>query len=198
MPDIHRNARQRFTLEIGDAALHEHPLSRQIGRNIGAMRHQLVLADIERAEHRSLGGAVALAMVDRIDQHRNPEHVREQDELLPGRTCISARCGSENRSRSSHSSKVRSVLRTKSCSDFTSSCSRNLARGSGVSSKAADNGGGKFGVVELWHFCCPAGYVVLGASLYQRYRRCKHGRLEHGTVFGYQAHTRQARRLSRC
>src|SRR6185295_1168262 len=35
----------------------------------------------------------------------------------------------------SHSSKVRSVLRTYSCSDFTSSCSRNLARGSGVSSK---------------------------------------------------------------
>ena len=93
VPDVDRHARQRLALEIGDAALHEHPLARQLGRDVGAVRHRLVLADIERAEHGGLGGAIALAVVDRIDQHRNPEHVRQQDELLPGRGAFLADAG---------------------------------------------------------------------------------------------------------
>ena len=31
VPNIDRNARQRFALEIGDAALHKHPFARQSG-----------------------------------------------------------------------------------------------------------------------------------------------------------------------
>ena len=65
----------------------------RLARDIGAVRHRLVLADIERAEHGGLGGAVALAMVHRIDQHRNPEHVRQQDEFLPGRRAFLADAG---------------------------------------------------------------------------------------------------------
>ena len=42
-----------------------------------------MFADVERAEHGGLGRAVTLAMVHRIDQHGNPEHVRQQDEFLP-------------------------------------------------------------------------------------------------------------------
>jgi len=59
------------------------------------VRHRPVFADIERAEHRGLGGAIALAMVHRIDQHGDPEHVRQQDELLPGRRAFLAGTGQE-------------------------------------------------------------------------------------------------------
>jgi hypothetical protein len=72
VPDVDRHARKRFALQVGDAALHKHRFAGQIGGDIGAMRHRLVLADIERAEHGGLGRAVALAMVHRIDQHRDP------------------------------------------------------------------------------------------------------------------------------
>jgi len=43
-----------------------------------------VLADVKRTEHGGLGGAFAVAMVDRVDQHRDAEHVGQQDELLAG------------------------------------------------------------------------------------------------------------------
>ena len=72
MPNVHRRTTERFTPEIGDPALHKHPLSRNTSGNIGAVRHRLVLADIKRAQNRGLGRAVAFAMIDGIDQHRNP------------------------------------------------------------------------------------------------------------------------------
>src|SRR5438445_10746699 len=98
MPDVDRNARERLARKIGDPALHEHPLAGKICRDIGSMRHLLVFADIERTEYGGLGRAFALAMVDRIDQHRNPEHVREQDELLAGRRAFLADAGQDRKS----------------------------------------------------------------------------------------------------
>ena len=59
------------------------------------MRRHLVLADIERAEHRGLGGALALPVVDGIDQHRHANHVGKQDELLPDRGALLACPGQE-------------------------------------------------------------------------------------------------------
>ena len=75
MPDVDRNIGERLAVEVGDATLHEHPLAGQIGRDVGAVRHDLVFADIERAEHGGLGGALAFPVVDGVDQHRDPEHV---------------------------------------------------------------------------------------------------------------------------
>ena len=85
VPDVDRHAGERLAAEVGDPALHEHPLALQLGRNVRAVRHHLVFPDIEGAEHGGLGGAFALPVVDRIDQHGNAEHVGEQDELLADR-----------------------------------------------------------------------------------------------------------------
>ena len=60
--------------------------------------------------------------------------------------------------------------------------------------EAADHGGGQFGLVELGHFCCPAGYAVAAVSLHQPTCRGKHGRLERGTLFGYQGRLTASRR----
>ena len=102
------------------------------------MRHRLVLADIERPEHRGLGGAVALAMVDRIDQHRDPEHVGQQDELLPARRAFLAGPGQEI-------DRLLPFLEGEiGLADVVVQraapvrCIRNFSRGSGVSSKLCD------------------------------------------------------------
>ncbi len=59
------------------------------------MRHLFVLADIERAEHRGLGRAVALAMVHGVDQHRHAHHVGQKNEFLPDRRALLTRAGEE-------------------------------------------------------------------------------------------------------
>src|ERR1700676_1489029 len=88
----------------------------------------------------------------------------------------------------SHSPKVRSVLRTKSCSDFTSSSIRNLTRGSGVSSKlrttaAVSSVSLNWGMVTVLR-------VTMEAQTYTSDRaRVSTPRLEHGTLFGYQGRT---------
>ncbi len=95
MPDIDGDARQRLASKIRNTALHEHPLAGKLCRDVGAVRRHLVLADIERAEHGSLGGAFPLAVIDRIDQHRHPEHVGQQNELLADRRAFLAGAGEE-------------------------------------------------------------------------------------------------------
>ncbi len=150
VPDVHRHPRQRSALEVGDTALHEHALARQLGRDVGAVRHRLVLADIERAEHGRLGGAIALAMVDRIDQHRNPEYVRQQDELLPGRAAFLPDAGQKIdrippfvEAEIGLADEIVQRLHQFFHQEFDPRVGRLL--------KTADDGGGEFGVVELGH-----------------------------------------------
>src|SRR3954470_3359332 len=95
MPNVHNHITDRFTSEIFYSVLHKHALSRKTRRNIGAVWHRLVLAYIKRAQNRGLGRAVAFAMIDGIDQHRNPEHIGQQDELLPARAALLANAGQE-------------------------------------------------------------------------------------------------------
>ncbi len=54
-----------------------------------------MLADIERPEHRRLCGPLTLPVVDGIDQHRDAQHVREQNEFLPDRRAFLARACQE-------------------------------------------------------------------------------------------------------
>jgi hypothetical protein len=185
VPNVHRHACQRLAREVGDAALHEHPLARQRGRDIGAMRRHLVLADIERAEHRGLGGALALPVVDGIDQHRHAEHIGEQDELLPDRSALLTGPGQEI-------DRIFPFLESKIgpadivVQRFHQFLQQEFGARIRRIVETADHGGGQFGLVELRHLGCPAGYAMAGVSLYHRPAPVKHGRLEQGALFGYQ------------
>ena len=123
------------------------------------MRHRLVFADIERAEHGGLGGAVALAVVHRVDQHRDPEHVGQKDELLPGRRAFLADAGQEFdrivpfvEAEIGLADEIVQRLYELFHQELDTRVRRLL--------EAADHGGGEFGVVELGHGCGPAEYAI--------------------------------------
>src|SRR4051812_20984987 len=150
MPDIDRHACQRFTIEVGHSALYEHPLSGKLPGNIRAVRHRLVLANVKRPKHRGLGGALAVAMIDGIDQHGNAEHVRQQNEFLPARAALLADAGQEiDRVTPFVESEIRLADEVMQRPDqflhqeFDSRVRRLL--------EAAHNGGSKLGIAELGH-----------------------------------------------
>jgi hypothetical protein len=66
-------------------AIDEHALARRVAGDVAAVRGDAVLADVERAEHGGVRCAVLIAVVDRVDQHRDAEDVGQQDELLTRR-----------------------------------------------------------------------------------------------------------------
>jgi len=109
-----------------------------------------VLPDIERAEHGRLGGAIALAMVDRIDQHRNPEYVRQQDELLPGRAAFLPDPG-QKIDRMSPFVEAEIGLADEIVQRLHQLFHQEFDPRVGRLLKTADDGGGEFGVVELGH-----------------------------------------------
>ena len=119
------------------------------------MRRHLVLADIERAEHRGLGGALALPVVDGIDQHRNAEHVGEQDELLPDRGALLTGPGQIV-------DRIFPLLEGEigPADIIVQRFHQFLQQEFGARIRriveAADHGGGQFGFAELAHFFCPA------------------------------------------
>src|SRR5437868_1588352 len=67
---------------IGDAAGGSGGIALAVERD--GVAHCLLgrAGDVERAEHRRLGRPRRLAVVDRVDQHRDAERVGEEDELL--------------------------------------------------------------------------------------------------------------------
>jgi len=82
------------------------------------MRHRLVLTDLERAEHGGLGRAFALRGDSRASTSiENPEHAPTAGELLPARCAFLA--DTREKSIAIPFAEGESVLRTKSCSDFT-------------------------------------------------------------------------------
>ena len=68
----------------------------------------------------------------------------------------------------SHSAKVRSVLRTKPCNDFTNSSIRNLIRGFFTSSKLWMTAAVSSVSLNWGIFACPWGLCLLMATLHQR------------------------------
>src|SRR5665213_298276 len=193
MPDVDGNAGQRLAREIGDAALHEHPFARQFGRNVGAMRLQLVLADIERAEHRGLAGAVALAMVHRVDQHGDPEHIRQQDELLPGRGAFLADPGQEFdriiplvEGQAGLADIAVHRLYQFFQQEFDARVWRLL--------KTVDHGGGEFGLIELGHLAVLRVRDWWHRTYTRRNPEVSMLPLDRDTLFGYQGGYRQPRR----
>jgi hypothetical protein len=89
-------------------------------------------------------------VVDGIDQHRNPEHVRQQDELLPARGAFLADAGQEiDRVFPFAEGKVgpANIVVQRLYQFFHQKLDTRVRR----LVKAADHGGGEFGVVELGH-----------------------------------------------
>jgi hypothetical protein len=82
LPDINGCAGQRLAGDVGDLARHE--AGRAGGRtgNVGPLRQLRRTLDEKGSEHRAFGRARRRAVVDRIDQHRQAQGVRQQDELL--------------------------------------------------------------------------------------------------------------------
>ena len=143
-----------------------------------------MLTDIERAKHGGLGGAIALAMVHRIDQHGNPEHIRQQDEFLPARGAFLPGAGQKLdrvtplvEGEIGLADEIVQRLNQFFHQEFNARVRRLL--------KAADDGSGQFGVVELGHCYCPAGYAVAGGTLYQQYDRVKHAAIGTQYTFRY-------------
>src|ERR1700729_3389863 len=98
----------------------------------------------------------------------------------------------------SHSPKVRSVLRTYSCSDFTSSSIRNLTRGSGVSSKLLITAA--VSSVSLnWGMVVVLRVTPLREQVYTRDMAMVSGwRLEQAALFGYQDRPASLPETCRC
>ncbi len=83
LPHVDGGAGQRGAVDRDDPA-GDH--ARRAGAHqvdVVAERADRRLHHVERAEHRRLGRDAELPVGDRLDQHRQPEDVRQQDELLP-------------------------------------------------------------------------------------------------------------------
>ena len=81
-PDIQEAARDRRALQRQQAPGVEGGLPRDPVRDVGAERQLRRALLVEGPEHGRLDRPGRCPMVDRIDQDRDPERVREQDELL--------------------------------------------------------------------------------------------------------------------
>ena len=128
------------------------------------MGHLLVLADIERAEYGGLGGALALPVVHGVDQHRDTEHVGEQDEFLADRRALLAGAGQEiDRIFPLFEREV--GLADVLVQRLHQFLQQEFGPRIGGILKTADDGCGQFGFVELGHFFCPAGYAVAGEPI---------------------------------
>jgi hypothetical protein len=160
VPDIDRNIRQRLAVEISDPSLYEHFLAFEIGRHIRSMRHHLVLADIERPEHGGFGRALAFAVIDGIDQHRDAEHVGEQDEFLPAGRAFLADSGEEiDRIFPFGESEI--GLSNEGVQRFDQLFHQELDPRFLHFLETLDNGGGEFGLVELGHLRTVLGVISL-------------------------------------
>ncbi|MNF85449.1 hypothetical protein D3C84_678420 [compost metagenome] len=81
LPDIQDGAGDGLAAGIQHPAEHQRGLARGEGHVLpmAALRHA---GDIERPEHRGLGGGLTGAVVDGVHQHGQAEHIRQQDEFL--------------------------------------------------------------------------------------------------------------------
>ena len=95
LPHVEGGAGQRGAVDRDDPA-GDH--ARRAGAHqvdVVAEREDGRLDHVERAEHGRLGRDAELAVGDRLDQHRQAEDVRQQDELLPVVVALVAGAGEE-------------------------------------------------------------------------------------------------------
>ena len=82
LPHVERGAGDRLAVEVRDRAPHDERLTVVVDDDRARRVLRRSPVDVERAEHRRLGGAVGCVVVDHLDQHRHAERVGEEDELL--------------------------------------------------------------------------------------------------------------------
>src|SRR6202035_191284 len=83
LPNLYQSAPDRLPLGVADTATHHQRLARLLAKQDTVALSELALvAGIERAEDRGVADAGTRDIVDRINEHRNAENVREQDQLL--------------------------------------------------------------------------------------------------------------------
>ena len=93
-----------------------------------AVRPKRRARHVERAEHRRLGRTLGQRVLERVDEHRQPERVRPEHELLPAVVVmcpVSVRVATA----ASHSSRVRSTSFANACRWRASACISSRRRG---------------------------------------------------------------------
>jgi hypothetical protein len=83
LPDVDRGTRQRLTVRAGHLPGHQAGRALAVQRDVVPEFPRRRLDHVERPEHGRLGRGASGPVVDRLDQHGHPEHVGQQDELLP-------------------------------------------------------------------------------------------------------------------
>ena len=83
LPNLYQRVRNGLPLGVGDAAAHHQWLARFLAKQDSvALREFTLMPGIERAEDGGVTDAGTRYIVDRVDQHRNAQNVREQDQFL--------------------------------------------------------------------------------------------------------------------
>jgi hypothetical protein len=83
LPDLQQRAGDRPAVDVADGCFDPAGLPRRTEGDVAALLDLRRTGDEERAEHGGLGHVALGRVVDRDRLHRQPEHVGEQDELLP-------------------------------------------------------------------------------------------------------------------
>lgn len=82
LPDVNRGAGDGPALHVFERAAHQAQLALAVRADGVAVGELAGIVGVERAQHGALGGAWRLWVVDVLDQRRQAQHVRQQDEFL--------------------------------------------------------------------------------------------------------------------
>lgn len=82
LPNVHLDAGQRVPIAVLDGADGQHRLALGVRRHALPVGQRRGVVRVEGTQDRTLGAARRRRVVDVVDQQRQPEHVRQQDELV--------------------------------------------------------------------------------------------------------------------
>ena len=83
LPNLYQCVRNGLPLGVSDTAAHHQRLARFLPKqNTVALREFTLMPGIERTEDCGVTDAWTRYIVDRVDQHRNAQNVRQQNKLL--------------------------------------------------------------------------------------------------------------------
>ena len=82
LPDVDLGGGDGITFYVEDAPAHEHGLAFLVEADVGAHFQLRRAVNVKGTEHGRFRGARRFAVVDGVDQHRYPQHIRKQDKFL--------------------------------------------------------------------------------------------------------------------
>jgi hypothetical protein len=82
LPHLDPGAGHRAAIDIGHAAAHNRRVALAVEIDVGAIGIVGRAGDVEGPQNGVGRGARRAAVVDRVDQHRHPENIGQQDEFL--------------------------------------------------------------------------------------------------------------------